>query len=137
MTTLIQCVKTKQPGTHRARDLYTSTYFDAMKQYAEARGEPWYILSAKHGLLHPDTPVEMYDEYGLSTQQSREIALELKNKGTLSVHVVGGKAYTDVLTPELEHHGIDVVEVARGLRIGERMKHLKDRVRELRNESLC
>lgn len=52
-----------------AGELYTSTYFQLKKQYAEARSQPiteenelgWAILSAKHDLLFPHIEVEPYN----------------------------------------------------------------------------
>lgn len=51
-----------------AGELYTSTYFQLKKDYAEARSQPaeeselgWSILSAKHDILFPHLEVEPYD----------------------------------------------------------------------------
>jgi hypothetical protein len=44
-----------------ARDLYASQLFRKASAYAEAICDRWYILSAKHGLVHPDTVIEPYD----------------------------------------------------------------------------
>src|SRR5438093_12106 len=51
---LLGCVKTKRDGWHRAKDLYVSTLFDGRRRYAEQSGRPWFILSAKLGLVKPD-----------------------------------------------------------------------------------
>src|SRR5258708_7162060 len=51
---LVSCVATKRPFQSRARDLYVSPWFQLAKQYAETTRSPWFILSAKHGLLDPD-----------------------------------------------------------------------------------
>jgi hypothetical protein len=58
---LLGCVKTKRQGTHPAKDLYTSPLFSKRRGYAEASGLPWFILSAEHGLVDPDQPIEQYD----------------------------------------------------------------------------
>ena len=58
---LVGCVKGKRHQAAPARDLYTSTAWKYRRQYAELHGRPWFILSAKHGLLHPDTRIEPYD----------------------------------------------------------------------------
>src|SRR5690242_8242258 len=34
-----------------------------MRSYAEATGRPWFILSAEHGLVSPDTWLELYERY--------------------------------------------------------------------------
>lgn len=44
-----------------ARDLYSSRLFLARRRYVEQTCDVWYILSAAHGLLHPDQVVMPYD----------------------------------------------------------------------------
>jgi hypothetical protein len=58
---LLGCVKTKLPGRHRAQDIYRSELFLGRRRYAESVAAPWFILSAKHGLLAPDDEVDSYD----------------------------------------------------------------------------
>jgi hypothetical protein len=134
---LIQCVSSKADEPLPAKELYQGQYFDAMRRYAEATGDEWRILSAKHGLVHPDETLYPYDEFGLTEQQAREIAQSLADKGVDSVKVIAGKKYTNPLTPELEAHGIDVVELCRGMLIGERVSKLHDLLHSEVNESLC
>lgn len=123
--TLIQCVDTKLDEAAPAKELYDSNYFNLMQDYAESRDVPYRILSAKHGLVYPETVLEPYDELGLSESQGVEIADQLYDMGVEVVHIVAGMKYTNPLIPELEKRGIDVVEVAQG-RIGERMERLKE-----------
>ena len=126
--TLIQCTNTKRSGTHKARNLYDeSNYFCIMRDWARSTGNPWYILSAKHGLVEPLQRLTDYNERGLSVDQCKDIADTLDNAGVTEVLITAGKDYTDPLTPELERLGIDVIEVCRGMRIGERMAELKER----------
>ena len=133
---LIQCVSSKREKCLPAKELYDSTYFDAMKRYAEASDDDYRILSAKHGLVHPEAELDPYDAFGLSEKQAETIAATLADAGVNTVKIVAGKKYTDPLTPELEARGIDVVEVGRGMRIGNRVKHLKEKARELENHTL-
>lgn len=58
---LLGCVKTKRPGVHAARDLYTSALFVGRRAHPESTGAPWFILSAEHGLIAPDARIESYD----------------------------------------------------------------------------
>ncbi len=58
---LVGCVKQKQPGRRRAKDLYTSTLFRGRRALAERRGVPWFILSARYGLVSPDEEIDSYD----------------------------------------------------------------------------
>ena len=44
-----------------AKDLYTSPYFSLKREYAVECCDEWKILSAKHGLLDPETEIETYD----------------------------------------------------------------------------
>lgn len=44
-----------------AEDLYTSTYFQKKRDYAEVVGDSWMILSALHGLVPPDEKLKPYD----------------------------------------------------------------------------
>lgn len=134
---LIQCTNSKRDRPAQAKHLYdTSTYFCKMRDYAEATGDQWYILSAKHGLLSPTAEIDPYDEYGLSEQQAKTIAAEISRSETEYVEIIAGSAYTDVLTPELESHGIEVKERCRGLKIGERMQKLDNLTRSLTHKTL-
>ena len=58
---LVGCVKRKRDLPSQARDLYISTTWKYRRQYAELHRRPWFILSAKHGLLEPDSWIEPYD----------------------------------------------------------------------------
>ncbi|WP_456772122.1 DUF6884 domain-containing protein [Bradyrhizobium sp. USDA 4369] len=62
MFALISCSKSK--GGHRdiARDMYTSPLYRKSVQLAELWGIPFYILSAKYGLLHPSDLIEPYEQ---------------------------------------------------------------------------
>lgn len=134
---LIQCVSSKTDEPKLAKELYQGQYFDAMKRYAQACNDEWAILSAKHGLVHPEEQLTPYDEFGLSEEQAREIAQTLAWRDIETVRVIAGKKYTDALTPELEARGIDVIELCRGMLIGERVSKLQDLAREKENHTLC
>jgi len=129
--TLIQCTNTKRDGRHKAKDLYDeSAYYRIMRDWARSTGNPWYILSAKHGLLEPMRVVGDYNEVGISHTQAVDIATELDDNGVTEVLITAGKKYTNPLTPELERLGIDVIEVCRGMMIGKRMAKLKELTEE-------
>ena len=67
MTTILMlgCVKTKvalrSDQALPAQDLYASPLWRGRRRYAEARGLPWMILSAKHGLILPTQEIALYD----------------------------------------------------------------------------
>jgi hypothetical protein len=58
---LVGCVKTKRDHAAPARDLYISPLFRGRRAYVERTCARWFILSAKHGLVEPDTLLEPYD----------------------------------------------------------------------------
>src|SRR5690349_18820287 len=59
---LIACCKTKGATPMPARDLYQSDLFVKSRDFAEASGSRWFVLSARHGLVHPDQVIAPYDE---------------------------------------------------------------------------
>lgn len=71
---LIACASSKLPFAAKARDLYRSDLFQKSFAYAESRHpDAVFILSAKHGLVHPDEVLEPYD-LTLNTMSTRDIA---------------------------------------------------------------
>jgi hypothetical protein len=113
-----------------------SGYFCDMRAWAKARADPWYILSAKHGLVNRSEIIAPYDERGLSESQAEAIAADLAESGVDTAHITAGRDYTDPLVPELERRGIDVVNHFSGLQIGERRHALQEATKELRNQTL-
>lgn len=100
---LIGCVKLKRGGRHPARDLYTSPLFRGRRYRAEFTGKPWYILSAKYGLIEPDKEIECYDDElkKLSTAERRiwseKVLVSLQKKypqlSKLKVEIYAGAEY--------------------------------------------
>jgi hypothetical protein len=58
---LVGCASQKLKREAPARELYVSTLFKKASTYAEANSDIWFVLSAKHGLVHPDQMLEPYD----------------------------------------------------------------------------
>jgi hypothetical protein len=58
---LVGCASQKLKRPAPARELYVSQLFKKASAYADATCDRWYVLSAKHGLVHPDTVLEPYD----------------------------------------------------------------------------
>lgn len=60
---LVGCVKGKLEWASRvaAKNLYASPLWRSRRNYAEQAGLPWFILSAKYGLLHPEERIAWYD----------------------------------------------------------------------------
>ncbi|MDQ2807708.1 MAG: hypothetical protein M3Z04_12500 [Chloroflexota bacterium] len=59
---LVACVKAKQDHAAPAGELYRSPLFRKASAYCAATYDRWAILSAKHGLIWPDTQIAPYDE---------------------------------------------------------------------------
>lgn len=57
----VGCASQKLRRPAPARELYVSSLFKKASAYAQATCDRWYVLSAKHGLVHPDTVLEPYD----------------------------------------------------------------------------
>lgn len=66
---LVGCVRTKLPTAAPAAELFDSPLFAGRRRYAMESGYPWYILSAKFGLLDPADVIGPYDVY--LAEQSR------------------------------------------------------------------
>lgn len=59
---LVGCTKTKLTRAAEARDLYSpSTLFRGRRAYVERTCDRWFILSAKRGLVDPETVLNPYD----------------------------------------------------------------------------
>lgn len=134
---LVSCVKSKRDESASPKDLYTSNYFEKMREYAESNHDEWYILSAKHGLLEPDgDPIAPYDETlrNFSKAEQREWAKRVKEQmagagllnsdAQLVIHA--GKDYYDELLPPIED-SVESVEIpTEGLAIGDTLAWYKE-----------
>lgn len=58
---LVGCGKRKSPSPCRADELYRGSLFRKRIEYAKRSGWPYFIVSAKHGLVAPQTPIAPYD----------------------------------------------------------------------------
>lgn len=58
---LVACGKGKLDRPAPARDLYNGALFRKASAYCEDAYDGWFILSAKHELIDPETIVEPYD----------------------------------------------------------------------------
>lgn len=144
---LVGCVATKRDRPMPAKDLYISDYWDKRRAHAEASGRAWFVLSAKHGLLHPDEVIEPYDVSleGASADEARAWAGEVGPRivsicralGATTVEVHAGQAYTPArLISALEDAGIAVERPLAGLRIGEQKAWYLQRQRGQPTESV-
>lgn len=71
---LVGCVKSKGRIAAPAQELYTSPLFMKARAWAEAHCDRWYILSAKHGLVHPEAMIEPYEQTLLALPLAERLA---------------------------------------------------------------
>jgi hypothetical protein len=135
---LVACVGKKNPGPMAARDLYASDWFRKASAYAAREADEWYILSAKYGLLPPDTVIAPYDETpkGMLAAARREWAKRVMEKLARrldpgdKVMVLAGQDYRVGLVEPLRQIGCTVLIPMKGLRIGEQLAWLKRQIGE-------
>ena len=58
---LVSCSARKRLEPSLACNLYTGTLFRYARAWVEAHGWPWYILSARYGLVDPLSVLQPYD----------------------------------------------------------------------------
>lgn len=102
---LVACAARKLPGTHRAEDLYQSALFKKARQWVIANCDNWFVLSAKHGLIHPSAEIDWYDVTLKNlTREERQawadkVRLQLKAIVTSEVELIAlaGESYCEPL----------------------------------------
>lgn len=128
---LVGCVKSKLSHPAPAQDLYTSTLFRKQRSYAQSAGVPWFVLSAKHGLVAPEDVLDPYDlrlsktprdyrkQWGATVvQQLQDVAGPLH--GTV-IEVHAGSAYVEAIRAGLRTAGANILEPLSGLTLGNRL----------------
>ena len=130
---LVGCVAGKLDHPAPARDLYTTPLFRKRRDYAERMGLPWFVLSARHGLVTPDTRLYPYNEVLAKARISdftfvvyRQMLKHFADGDVLEVHA--GVHYVDGVTRSvrrLERFGglsLQVETPLRGLSIGKQLQ---------------
>lgn len=133
--TLVACVSRKRPESCAACDLYDSLWFRKARALAEARGGPWFILSALHGLVGPGVILSPYDvTLGRhDTIWAGNVVDGLRSVvDPCPVLLLAGRRYADPLVPLLEEHGFAVELPLRGMGIGQQVAWLGKQVEESR-----
>lgn len=141
---LVGCVKTKASTPAPARTLYQSSLFEKRRRYAETKARRWYILSAEHGLVHPDALVEPYDvaleDQGDDYRRAwaQWVMAKLKRvEGDLrglTIEIHAGSAYAAPLLPLLRAAAADVSHPVSGLSLGEHLSWYDQLPRTRENE---
>ncbi|WP_096779538.1 DUF6884 domain-containing protein [Zobellella denitrificans] len=130
---LVSCVSRKREKPSAARDLYTSPWFFKARRYAESSGFPWFVLSAKYGLVSPERIIEPYERtlntmpaaerHEWAEQASQQIDETIPNLSR--VVFLAGKRYREFLSGYLLSRGVLVSIPMEGLRIGEQLNWLE------------
>jgi hypothetical protein len=153
---LVACGATKLDHAAPAKDLYTGQLFRKARAYAEANADAWYVLSARHGLVAPETIVEPYDarmplaaadrrRWGhtvasaLQYAISRDHGVALVKRGkflafppdSFELLMLAGRDYVDPLAEALSWSGrtdhYSIDDPMKGLGIGHRLAFLTPR----------
>lgn len=71
---LVGCVKSKRTSPAPARDLYVSALFRGQRAFVEKSCDEWFVLSAEHGLVDPDSVLAPYEKTlkDASTRERRD-----------------------------------------------------------------
>lgn len=95
---IIACGSKKLDHPATAGDMYVGALFRNARRAAEATGLPWWIMSAKYGIIPPDEMIEPYDmTYGKTTGRTPgEIATQLTGV-PLPMWALVPARYADVL----------------------------------------
>ena len=134
---LVSCVSVNRPSPTLARELYTSPWFKKARSCVEEMGCPWYILSAKYGLLNPNSTIAPYNETLKTMPTIRRRAWARGVIEDLAPHTVGinsvtlfaGMAYREFLGPALRERGLTVYVPMEGMAIGQQLSWLSKQAR--------
>lgn len=135
----VGCSKNKRNEPCMASEMYDkSALFVLCKQYIiQNKYDMWFILSAKYGLLNPETIIEPYDKslYEMSRlelkkwennviEQVRNIIITVDDN--IVVDFYCGIIYRKELVKYLHQFGVVVNEPLKGKGIGQQLKYLKE-----------
>lgn len=129
---LVSCVAGKRAEPTAAQDLYTSAWFRKARSFVEQQGGPWFILSAKHGLVEPERRIGPYEQtlnrMGAVARRAwaRTVLDDLLPRLAAQAEVVflAGQKYREHLVGALEDAGFQVRVPMEGLAIGQQLSWL-------------
>ncbi len=133
---LVACVSKKNSTEMPAQELYISPWFRKASTYASNIADDWYILSAKYGLIAPETVIEPYDEtlnqmpVAARRAWAGQVLADLEHVLRPGDQVVflAGQRYRQNLIEPIQGMGCKVEIPMEGLGIGEQLRWLKQRV---------
>ena len=128
---LVACAKSKRNEPLPAKELYSSELFKKTMRYTRTNYDRWYILSAKHGVVEPDSVLEPYDEtlYSKSPKERRiwadktlrQLLSLLPKPNQCLVFFHAGAKYREFLGGKLTEAGYHCEVPLEGLGIGEQL----------------
>ena len=129
---LISCVSKKRDVPAPAKDLYESELFHRARAYVEASGRPWFILSAKHGLVAPGEVIAPYDEtlntMGVADRRAwaEKVQAQMDERLPAAERIVvfAGQRYREFLMAYLRRRATKVEVPMKHLGIGEQLSWL-------------
>jgi hypothetical protein len=131
---LISCVSTKLDKEAKAKDLYISPLFKMNYAYAQTLSpSAIYILSAKYGLVHPETIIQPYEQTlnAMKSGQVKDWALDVIDQMEGKVNFqkdeiifLAGERYRKFLMPLCRNAKVPLV----GLGIGKQLGWLKKKL---------
>lgn len=130
---LVSCVSRKRDRPVAAKDLYTSDWFLKARAYVERSGADWFILSAAHGLVDPETVIAPYERtlntMGVADRRAwaSMVLHQLRTKltGVDRVVILAGQRYREFLIDSIRARCPSVEVPLEGMRIGEQLGWLK------------
>lgn len=135
---LVSCAKSKLSRKARAAELYVSPLFQKARGYAERHSNRWFILSAKHGLVRPETTISPYN-LTLKTMPREDRKLWASNvldslrrtlKPTDLITILAGQRYREFLVPALLRDGYAVEQPLEGKSLGRQLQWLNQQKSE-------
>jgi uncharacterized HhH-GPD family protein len=128
---ILGCVSTKVAGPTRAKDLYASPLWMKRRRYAESTGKPWFIFSARHGIIEPDSVIEWYDVAmsrlasdeirRMGEQASEQLSSFVGDLNGRRFEIHAGASYVRALKPALARRGASLDQPLEGLTFGRQL----------------
>jgi 5'-3' exonuclease len=129
---LVSCSAEKSDMETQAKDLYVSTLFKKSRNWAELGEMPWYILSAKHGLVAPEISLQPYDlalkdlPHNEREAWGESVASDIRrvSPAPALVFLLAGSTYSGAITKSLIDSGYGVARPLEGMPVGKRLRWL-------------
>jgi len=136
---IICCTKKKiwnvnpnSPKKVKAKDAYVGNLFKLAKELVIKLNAPWWIISAKYGILAPDEEIENYNMHIKQSKLTPEIIKkQLIEKGIVNykkIVILAGTDYCKLIEKVAKDLGIHVETPLKGLPLGKMLAKLKEMI---------